>query len=197
MNRLFAFASMLGVSMVVLAGPAEASRPRPGRPPRVQRVTLVTAPVTREIAGNLCATTERAEVDARKQLSATVRDWLADSGVDREWAPPAKLVDRMVIGRPSFEPVKVKELDVVRATLTADFSEGRKREFLEVYRRHTGGRRLAILGGGLLVVLAGLAAVSGYIRADDATKGYYTNRLRLLAAAGVGAAGVAVYRILT
>ena len=40
-----------------------------------------------------------------------------------------------------------------------------------------------------------LAAVSGYIRADEATKGYYTKRLRLLAAAAVGASGVLIYQI--
>ncbi len=51
------------------------------------------------------------------------------------------------------------------------------------------------LGGSLGFVLICLAAISGYIRADEATKGYYTNRLRLLAAAGVGAAGVIVYRM--
>ena len=45
------------------------------------------------------------------------------------------------------------------------------------------------LGGGLAVALAGLAVLTGYIRTDEATKGYYTNRLRLAAAAGLGAAG--------
>ena len=44
-------------------------------------------------------------------------------------------------------------------------------------------------------VLICLAAVSGYIRTDEATKGYYTNRLRMLAAAGVGAAGVVIYQM--
>ena len=56
-------------------------------------------------------------------------------------------------------------------------------------------RRLVVLGGSLAFVLICLAAVSGYIRADEATKGYYTNRLRMLAAAGVGAAGVVIYQM--
>ena len=51
------------------------------------------------------------------------------------------------------------------------------------------------LGGALAFVLICLGAVSGYIRADEATKGYYTNRLRMLAAAGVGAAGVVIYQM--
>ena len=58
-------------------------------------------------------------------------------------------------------------------------------------------RRLAVLGGVLGFVLACLAALAGYIRADEATKGYYTHWLRLVAAAGVGASGVVIYRLLT
>jgi hypothetical protein len=51
------------------------------------------------------------------------------------------------------------------------------------------------LGATLVFILICLAAVSGYIRADEATKGYYTNRLRMLAAAGVGASGVIIYHM--
>ena len=193
MNRRLAIAPMLGLILATLAAPAEASRRHPPRPPRPVRVNEA---VPREFVGGLRATKENAEVDARGQVTAAVTDWLADSGVDRAWPPPETLVDRMIVGT-TFEPVQVKEFSVIRATTTADFSEHRKREFLDVYRRHTGGRRLALLGGGLAVVLAGLAAVSGFIRADEATKGYYTTRLRLVAAVGVGVAGLAAYRILT
>ena len=56
-------------------------------------------------------------------------------------------------------------------------------------------RRLINLGGSLGFFLICLAAVSGYIRAAEATKGYYTNRLRILTAAGVGAAGVIIYQM--
>jgi transposase len=45
-------------------------------------------------------------------------------------------------------------------------------------------------------VLTCLAAFAGYIRADEATRGYYTNWLRALAAAGVGASGVLIYQLL-
>ena len=57
-------------------------------------------------------------------------------------------------------------------------------------------RRLGFLGSLLALVLIALSALSAYIRADEATKGYYTNRLRLAAAAGLGVAGVAAYRFL-
>ena len=69
--------------------------------------------------------------------------------------------------------------------------------FVKLYNRELVGRRLINLGGSLAFILMCLAAVSGYIRADEATKGYYTNRLRMLAAAGVGAGGVLIYQMVT
>ena len=76
-----------------------------------------------------------------------------------------------------------------------DVSPERIAGFTETYRRQLVQRRMVFLGGALAFILTCLMAVSGYIRADEATKGYYTNRLRMLAAAGVGAAGMAIYQI--
>lgn len=198
MNRPFAMITMVSLMLGTLVGSADASKSRrPPKPPGPARWFHVNIPMPREIHSDLCATDERAEKDAMKKLTGEVRNWLAESGVKQSWAPPEKLVNRMVIGQATYEPVKVEDLDVVRATITADFSEARKREFLEIYRREAGARRLVLFGGGLAVVLIGLASLSTYIRADEATKGYYTKRLQILAAAGVGAAGVVVYRALS
>ena len=82
------------------------------------------------------------------------------------------------------------------AELTADFSPQRRAQLVEAYDHDLVRHRLTTLAAVLGFVLVCLAALSGYIRADEATKGYYTNRLRMLTAAGVGAAGVIVYRML-
>ena len=115
--------------------------------------------------------------------------------------PPKSILNDMVIGQTNYTPETIHDVDhdlnLVRATITADFSDARKHELLDLHGRQVGGRRLLLFGGGLFVLLTGLSAVSGYIRADEATKGYYTNRLRMLAAAGVGAAGVVAYRVLS
>ncbi len=65
-----------------------------------------------------------------------------------------------------------------------------------MYRQDLATQRMQRLGGGLALALAALAVLSTYIKADEATKGYYTNRLRLVAAAGLGVAGVVAYRLL-
>jgi hypothetical protein len=68
---------------------------------------------------------------------------------------------------------------------------------VQAYRREVGVGRLTTLGGLIGFVLACLAALSAYIRTDEATKGYYTNRLRLAAVSAAGAAGVVLYQIFT
>jgi hypothetical protein len=83
-----------------------------------------------------------------------------------------------------------------RAGQQVDFSPQRKARIIETYRRDLATQRMQRMGGGLALALGLLAVMSGYIRADEATRGYYTNRLRLAAVAGLGVAGVAAYRFL-
>jgi hypothetical protein len=171
--------------------------------PRTRKVARSPRSVTRKwtepaevrkIVGQLSATEPRAVADARVQLERAADDWLAPD-VPRSWKAPSRLIDAMVLDT-QVEPVVKDYGTLYEATLRADFSPARRDKIVRVYERELVARRLTLLGGVLGFVLACLAALAGYIQADEATKGYYTNRLRLIAAAGVGAAGVAIYRIL-
>jgi len=150
----------------------------------------------RTIVGQYGATPARARSQARVRLERDLRQWLAtESGIPLSWTPPKELVDAVVLDQ--FVAAEEKPYATVYlAGLRADFSADRRQAFYETYERQIVGRRLALLGGTLAFLLTCLAGVAGYIRADEATRGYYTNRLRLLAAAGVGASGVAIYRML-
>jgi len=152
----------------------------------------------RSIAGRLSATVDRARDDARLQLEREVTEWLTPE-VPTHWKPPAHLVTGM-IRKTDIRPIVKdygKVYTVYEANMEADFSPAVRDEIRAAYRRELVARRLAILAGGLGFVLACLAAVAGYIRADEATRGYYTHWLRAVAAAGVGASGVLIYQILT
>ena len=101
----------------------------------------------------------------------------------------------MVVDEPRMKSIQKDYGELFEAMLTVDASPQRRVALIEVYNRQLVERRLATLGATLAFILICLAAVSGYIRADEATKGYYTNRLRMLTAAGVGASGVIIYHM--
>ncbi len=147
----------------------------------------------RKVPGRVSANEERAEADARHALDQAVASWL-DPDVPADWMPPAHLVQAMVRDI-RFQRVEKDYGTLFVAEIEYDASPARRSALVAQYNHEVVQRRLLTLGGGLAFVLACLAVVSGYIRADEVTRGYYTNRLRLLAAAGLGAAGVVIYRM--
>ncbi|MGZ3432018.1 MAG: hypothetical protein ACXWN0_09905, partial [Isosphaeraceae bacterium] len=164
--------------------------------PRQQPPNSVSPKETRLLTGLISATEERAKEEARKQLEKEVTDWLELSGVPRSWKPSTQQIDAMII-ETIVEPVVKDYGTLYVAKLRLDVSPEQRAIFTESYQRQLVHRRMVLLGGTLGFVLICLGAISGYIRADEVTKGYYTNRLRLLAAGGVGAAGVVIYQMLT
>lgn len=174
---------------------------QPPRSPRTARTEETSNPPllppsgVRAIAGRLSATEGRARDDARLWLEREVADWV-DSDVPHHWKVPKPLIDQMIV-RTRIKPISKDYGTVYEATVVADFSPERRTAIVSAYQRDLVARRMTRLGGVILFLLACLAALAGYIRTDEATKGYYTNWLRLAAAAGVGASGVLVYRLLT
>jgi hypothetical protein len=151
---------------------------------------------TTHVVSDLMSTPERAVQDAEKKLERALTGWLVPD-VPTDWTPPRGLIEKVILSEPTIREVKREYATVHQAALEVDLSSTQRAVFLKAYQREQGLQRLGWLGAVLTFVLALLGILSGYIRADEATKGYYTNRLRLLAAAGVGAAGVVLYRVLT
>jgi hypothetical protein len=180
----------------------------------------------RVLIGRVSVSEDRARQDLRKTLEREVSEWIA-ADVPPTWKVPAPLINRMVRGsyvqkvtrnlKPTpGEAIPAPEaetgaessssLDVpglenlytlYRAGQQVDFSPQRKARIIEAYRKDLATQRMQRMGAGLALALGLLAVMSGYIRADEATRGYYTNRLRLAAVAGLGVAGVAAYRFLS
>jgi hypothetical protein len=167
---------------------------RPQARPRVRVAARVPATV-RPVSGRLSATVERARDDARVQLEREVAEWLAPE-VPTNWKAPGHLITRM-IKKTDVHPIVKAYGTVYEATLEADFSPPSRSRIVAAHQREVIGRRLGVLGGSLGFVLVCLGSLAGYIRADEATKGYYTSSLRAIAAASVGAAGVVLYQLLT
>lgn len=153
-----------------------------------------SAEALRTVKSRQLATVERAQADARVRLDRAVGNWLAPD-IPRSWKAPRHSVESLVLDR-HVERVDHDYGPLYVAGYRVDVSPQRRARLLAAYNHEVVSQRLFTLGGGLGFVLVCLGALAGYIRADEATKGYYTNRLRLLAAAGVGAAGFALYQAL-
>ncbi len=169
--------------------------PHPNRPQPAPTPAPALPPRTRLIKGQLSATEDRARADARRQLERKLAEWFVPD-VSSSWKVPEPLVNRLICG----EQVEAVEKDygtLYEATLRVRVTPELRAEIVETYQRELVAHRLAVLAGVIGFILACLAALAGYIRADEATKGYYTNWLRAVAAAGVGAAGVLIYQMLT
>ena len=158
------------------------------------RVAYSHSSAVRTIAGRLSATEDRARDDVRRQLEREVTDWLTPE-VPSHWTPPSHAINAMILDT-QIKPIVRDYGTVYEATVEADFSTDRRDDIRSLYQRELVGQRLTVLGGSLGFILACLAALAGYIRADEATKGYYTPWLRAVAAAGVGASGVLIYQLL-
>jgi hypothetical protein len=169
--------------------PAPPREPTPPRPEVGEKVEPIL------VSGRLSATEERAIKDAHDRLSTVIAQRIRDQ-VPSSWKVPARLLEALV------QETRIKTVEheygpFYEATLVVDFSPRRRAKIVGAYEHEQVLKRLTVLGGGLGFLLVCLASLSGYIKADEATKGYYTNKLRLAAAAGVGASGVLLYQMLT
>jgi hypothetical protein len=168
-------------------------KPTPPKPLVAAKST--PAPLeTMKVTGRLSATEERAKKDAFEKLQSLLAERFA-SDVPKTWKVPTAISRRMIL-ETKVSPYKRDYGTVYDATLLVDVSPARRVQIASAYHQEQVWKRLAVLGGLLGFVLTCLGAVSGYIKADEATKGYYTNALRLAAAVGVGGAGVVIYQTL-
>jgi hypothetical protein len=157
-------------------------------------VTTVAAEIP-TIPGAISATPERADDAARARLREVITEWL-DPEVPQSWSLPERELDKLVLEK-SRETVEKEYGPMYITHLKLDTTPVHRDKLIKLYNRELVGHRLINLGGAMTFILMCLAAVSGYIRADEATKGYYTNRLRTLAAVAVGAGGVLIYQMVT
>jgi hypothetical protein len=194
----------LGVPVPIVPGTLVThAEPRPpistdaSRSARTAEATVLAIRGTRvrvfAVRGLLSATEQRAERAAHNQLKSKVLEWLSPE-VPRSWTPPEELLNAMVL-ETQVRPVVTNDYTVYEGTLKVDGSPERRATLVEAYNREVVRHRLLGLGGALSFVLICLGAICSYIRLDEATKGYYTNRLRILAIAGVGTAAVIIYRM--
>jgi hypothetical protein len=215
--RLLVFGALM-TSLIHSETLAQAQADGRTKPPRESRKGVVSlAPVAKTVTGEFTATKEGAIQSAlrkaREEVAKTLKrpvDQIPDveylrqhclTGLedeeDEKWKEEAIDNKRVLVLHDNFpgaEVVKDAYQVRLRVELTEkDFAEITKKteQVREEARREIVQQRQSWLAKVLLGVVVFLGSLSGYIRLEDATKGYYTGWLRLglvgvLCAVGAG-----------
>jgi hypothetical protein len=116
-----------------------------------------------------------------------------------EWRPSIEFVRAYLEKR--WGPDTVEEFEdpvgaVVQIPLEVEVTPGARQLLADLDHELRVDQRMGIAGKLLAVVVAVLAAIAGYIRMDEWTKGFYTRWLRTAAVAFVVCAGAGLWMVL-
>lgn len=137
------------------------------------------------ITGEPQKTREEARRAALTLAQGTVERHLQAQEPQIRWHPSLGFVDRLV---KATGTEKDDEGGTYRTTLTVRMTSDSWAEIRRHEREGQAQERMFELGKLLAALVALLAAVAGYFRLDEMTKGYYTGWLRLAAGCLAGAA---------
>ncbi len=140
-------------------------------------------------------TLEDANEEALKSAQAKVIAYLVEQDGSVEWQPPTSYIREKLVT--AWEKGEPKEFDGIgmmqHARLRIEIPRQRYDEILQEDREHRAEARMSLAGKALAGLVALLAAVAGYCRLEEATKGYYTTWLRVAAISFVGVVGAGLW----
>jgi hypothetical protein len=141
---------------------------------------------------------ERAKFHAATKVRAQVEQYLRSQAPGLEWIPPLAYIERHLLkDPPERRPEKDTAEEDGRPVRCWEWTVAISQQDWNDILRHDNDRRvhhrLGLLGRILAAVVALLAVVTGYIRLDDWTKGYYTGWLLAGAAGGLALVGTALW----
>ena len=192
--RWFVVISLALVVLGRMETSSEAGRPK--AKPSAHPVAAPDSP-TREFTGTL-RTVEEARKLALEKAVDWVGDYLATEWDEHDWKPSAALLCQLdavrEVGKP--EPVKLEVAGEVwsvtlQVELTPQVLEGMQKQIRGLHQEE----RQRLAARWLVGVLSLLAVGFGYLKLEDATKGYYTLLLRLAAVATLSIAGFWIWML--
>jgi hypothetical protein len=159
-----------------------------------------------------CGKTEELAVkEALGRAVAEVNDYLVRQNPRLRWRATEDFLrdSGLVMGRQVEGVVKIVDEPELQVRLAVEVGEPQYQQILRQDRKYQEEQRKLraqqrkqqvlqrqlLLGKGLAGLIALLAAVAGYLRLDEMTKGYYTNWLRVAAVGFVGAVGAVLVLI--
>jgi len=137
---------------------------------------------------------------AQKQALAEILSYLARQSPPVRWQPDLAWIKDQKQPLLTHKEVKERTLEISQehadgVSYQVQLTPQAYRKILENDRQLTMQERQLLLGKILAGVVAVFTAFAGYYRLEEATKGYYTNWLRLGALGLVAAVGAAIYLV--
>jgi hypothetical protein len=179
------------VLSVLAAGVLKASGEAPPLDRRGEKNARLAEPPTenpRLEATGIGTTTDEAEADALKHACDQVSKFLAEQEGDTNWRPtPSFLRDfkaYRLLGKPEKIPFAIPgEGENFRVKLVVELTPDVLGRMQQMVREQRMGERQRIAARTMAGILAVLVVLFGYLKLEDATKGYYSALLRLAALA--------------
>jgi hypothetical protein len=141
-------------------------------------------------------TSKDAFQDALEEAQARVYAYLRQQQPPIEWMPPREYVREHLVKEQRPEPPKNfgAPVGVLRQVLlSVEVTPADYRAITRIDREYRMGQRLGWLARVVAGLVALLAAVAGYIRLEEWSKGYYTAWLRVGAVLFLGAVGAGLW----
>jgi hypothetical protein len=140
---------------------------------------------------------------AREKLVQAVADFQASQSPPLTGVPSVQLIgtdiketvlqEKVVVADQKDQTIKIEMQGVnLKVEVTPSFYD----RLVKLDRQQRKEDRQWLLARLLAIFAVGFVAVGGYLRLDEATKGYYTGLLRLGAVALVGAVGVGLWYVI-
>jgi len=139
--------------------------------------------------------TSKADAERFALIGAQVAliDYLRTQESPLEWTPSLDFVATLKKARKDETRKFDSAGEMHQVTLEIKVTPQARKEMWQHDRDFRAGERMLWLARVLAAMVALLAAVAGYFRMEEMTKGYYTGWLRLAAAGFIGAAAVMLF----
>lgn len=166
------------------------------RPDWADRVFWSNPPLRfRVVRGELYATPERALQACVDQAVPIAQELLAI--LDEQFRAPVSaaptLIHQHLVKEEFVERVAKEYGPMYRAYLLLEVSPAKRDLLQREWHSAVVRRKLTVVSGGFAFLVTCIATMLGYLRLDDATRGYYSGRLRVGAAGVMAGAGAALY----
>jgi hypothetical protein len=186
-------------AMLASAGAIQAADDRsPNRPAWIELARESNLPLhTEAVESELWATPDEARMNALEEAATRAAAFAAEAApqLRGRWSVPTWFVQDFLLK----EPIFVEEIDwrygpMYKAHVLLDTAPDKREMILSHWNSTIVQKRVGQIGGGLGFLLVCVTTLLGYLRLDDATRGYYSRWLATGALAVVTASAAALYQ---